>query len=353
MLHEFITENREEIIARTRAKVAARAAPRATEEELRNGVPLFLSQLAETLRLLKLTDEAIGVAAAEHGSALHGMGFTVSHVVHGYGDVCQAVTELADEMDAPITTDEFHTLNRCLDDAIAGAVTEYTRQRALSSADRETARLGALAHELRNHLYAAMMAFEILQRGDVGVGGSTAKVLARSLNGLRDLIARSLAEVRLEAPLQRRERVALSDFVEEVEIDAAMQANAHERELHVAPVERGVDIEVDRQILAAAVANLLQNAFKFTRAHGRVSLRTSTTPDRVLIEIEDECGGLPAGTIEELFRPFVRRSDDRTGLGLGLSISRRSVEANGGVLRAKDLPGIGCVFTIDLPRLSP
>jgi hypothetical protein len=52
-------------------------------------------------------------------------GFTVGQVVHGYGDVCQAVTDLAVEMGAPISTDDFRTLNRCLDDAIAGAVTEY------------------------------------------------------------------------------------------------------------------------------------------------------------------------------------------------------------------------------------
>jgi signal transduction histidine kinase len=71
------------------------------------------------------------------------------------------------------------------------------------------------------------------------------------------------------------------------------------------------------------------------------------------LDVEDACGGLPPGKIEELFRPFEQRGADRTGLGLGLSISQQGVEANGGVLRAHDLPGIGCVFTIDLPRLPP
>jgi signal transduction histidine kinase len=94
----------------------------------------------------------------------------------------------------------------------------------------------------------------------------------------------------------------------------------------------------------------LQNAFKFSRAHGHVSLTTSATPDSVLFEVEDECGGLPAGTAEELFLPFTQGGENRKGVGLGLSISRRGVEANGGKVHVRDLPGKGCVFTITLPR---
>jgi signal transduction histidine kinase len=82
-----------------------------------------------------------------------------------------------------------------------------------------------------------------------------------------------------------------------------------------------------------------------------VSLVTSWTPDRVLIDVADECGGLPPGEVDAMFRPFEQRGKDRTGLGLGLTISRRSIEAEGGLLRVRDVPGVGCVFTVDLPRL--
>ena len=64
-------------------------------------------------------------APAHHGRELRLQGFTVSQVVHDYGDVCQSITDLAMERDAPISVDDFRTLNRCLDDAIASAVTEY------------------------------------------------------------------------------------------------------------------------------------------------------------------------------------------------------------------------------------
>jgi signal transduction histidine kinase len=111
-------------------------------------------------------------------------------------------------------------------------------------------------------------------------------------------------------------------------------------------------VDADRQMLGSALSNLLQNAFKFTRRSGRVALTVRAPPDRILIEVEDQCGGLPPGKLDALFKPFEQASHDRSGLGLGLSISRRAVEANGGRLSVRDVPGTGCVFTIDLPRSS-
>jgi len=154
MLYEFIAVNREEIIRRCRAKVATRSVPPPTAAEIDHGVPVFLDQLVDALRLGLTSSPEIGRSAVRHGHDLLLQGFTVSQVVHDYGDVCQAITELAVAMNAPISTEDFGTLNRCLDDAIAGAVTEYGRARDQSTLDRESARaserLGFFAHELRN-----------------------------------------------------------------------------------------------------------------------------------------------------------------------------------------------------------
>ena len=292
-------------------------------------------------------------SATRHGAELRQAGFTVAQVVHDYGDVCQAVTELAIELESPISADEFKTLNRCLDEAIAQAVTEFARQRDVTLSDQRTERLGFFAHELRNLLGNAVLAFEVLKGGTVGIGGSTGAVLGRNLAALGELIDRSLAEVRLEAGLQRREYVPLAQLMEEVELAAAIQAKAFGHELTVTPVEAGVIIHVDRQLIAAALANLLQNAFKFSKPHAHVVLRTqtATAPDRVRIEIEDECGGLAPGEAKDLFRPFEQRGKDRSGLGLGLAIARESVVTNGGEVHARSLPGKGCIFTVELPRL--
>jgi signal transduction histidine kinase len=359
MLYEFVTTYRDSIIDRARAKLTARPWPSASSDELENGVPLFLTQLSEKLRSESTgaahSPGAIGSTATRHGRDLLALGFSVSQVVHDYGDICQAVTELAIELEIPIGADEFRTLNGCLDEAIARAVTEFAHPREESlSHQRPDRRMAFFAHELRNLLNSAFIAFEVLKSGTVGVGGSTGALLARSLTGLRDLIDRSLAEVRLEAELYRQEPVALAEFMEEVEVAAAIAARARTAQLTVTPIEGGIAINVDRQLLAAALANLLQNAFKFSRPNGHVVLRTdtATAPDRVLIEVEDECGGLPAGRTEDLFGMFEQRGTDRSGLGVGLAIARAGVEVNGGEIRVRDLPGRGCIFTIDLPRLA-
>jgi signal transduction histidine kinase len=356
MLHEILMTYRDEIIARSRAKVATRTAPQATRSELEHGVPLFLDQLVETLRGEQNTPDhpvssVIGDSAKRHGDELRQAGFTVAQVVHDYGNICQAVTELAVQRELPISTAEFRTLNRCLDDAIAGAVTEYARLSERSLSDERTERLGFFAHELRNLLSPALFAFEVLKGGSVAIGGSTGGVLGRNLVRLRDLINRTLAELRLETKLHHKERVPLASLIEEVELTASMEATARGQKLTVTPVERDVAINVDRQLIGAALANLLQNAFKFTRPNGHVTLRvdTATTTDRALIEVEDECGGLPGG--EDLFRPFEQRSSDRSGLGLGLAIARDGIVANDGEIRVRNMPGRGCVFIVDLPRL--
>jgi signal transduction histidine kinase len=357
MLKEFVSVNRDQIITRCRAKVATRSIPPPTEAEVDHGVPVFLDQLVDALRLGLSPNPEIGASAVLHGHDLLLQGLTVSQVVHDYGDVCQSITELALELSAPINTDDFRTLNRCLDEAIAGAVTQYGRERERSAVDgqtsRESERLGYFAHELRNLTNTALVAFEVLKTGDVGVGGSTGTVLHRSLLGLTALINSSLAEVRLTEGVKNREQFLVSGFIAEIAAAAALEANAREITFTVMPVEDGVAIEADRQVLAAVVRNLLQNAFKFTRPHTTVTLRVGATADRVLIEIEDECGGLPSGNANHLFRPFEQRSADRTGLGLGLAFSRWGAEANNGRITTRNLPEKGCVFAVNLPRVPP
>ena len=356
MLHEFIEVNRDEIIRRCRAKVAARSVPPPSDVEIDHGVPVFLDQLRDALRFGGMSPE-IGQSALRHGHDLLLQGCTVSQVVHDYGDICQAITDLAVEIEAPISTDDFRTLNRCLDDAIAGAVTEYGRERNQSSIDGESARgserLGYFVHEMRNLISTASYAFEVLRTGNVGVAGSTGMVLQRSLAASRTLIARSAAEVRLTQGTQNPETFLVSAFIEEIALTARLEADARSITFAVVCVDDGASIEADRQVLASVVGNLLQNAFKFTRPATTVTLTVGASAERVLIEIQDQCGGLPGGNVNELFRPFEQRASDRTGLGLGLAFSRWAVEANHGRIYARNLLERGCVFTVDLPRVSP
>ncbi len=353
MLHDFLVEHHAELAARAQQKLLRRGSSLVTADEISNGVPLFLDQLVVLLRGIEAPNSDIGSSAAAHGAELYARGFSVGQVVHGYGDVCQAITELAGELGAPISAEDFRVFNRCLDEAIARAVTEHTRLRELTHGDQHTEELGELAHELRNRLNAATLAYTVLREGTVGINGSTGDLLGRSLRGLQELINRSLTSVRLEAGGEhRRERIRVREFMEEIQLEAALIAETTGINFDIEAVLGDEEIEGDRAILSAALMNLLSNAFKFTHIGGCVLLTATTTAAHVVFDVEDQCGGLPAGTATKLFQPFLQHNTNRDGLGLGLSICRKGVEANGGAVRVVDLPGRGCIFSIDLPRAT-
>jgi signal transduction histidine kinase len=361
MLQEFIVANRERIIDRARLRVSERMAPKSTNANLEHGVPILLTQIVDALARVASTPtlHLVGLAAGRteiadtaglHGEELLRNGLTVGQVVNGYGDVCQVVTELAGEANVLISTHEFHAFNKCLDQAIAGAVTAFGGQRERDLAYEGTERLGILAHEMRNLLNTMTLSLAIIREGRVGLGGSTGAMLVRSVSALSALVDRSVAEVRLEAGIARLQRVSMVEFMEEMKVSGALHAEGYGLQFTMYPVDRDLMIDADRHLLASAVSNLLQNAFKFSRAHGHVSLATRFTADRVLIDVCDECGGLPPGKAQNLFRPFTQASTNRSGLGLGLSIALSAVRANAGDIHVRDIPGTGCVFTIDLPR---
>jgi signal transduction histidine kinase len=371
VLNEFLRENRTLLIDRCRLMVFGRSDPKATEHELAHGIPIFIDQLIKALTIEQslphpesrtLHDAAsagngheIGEMAALHGRDLHEQGFTLEQVVRDYGDVCQAVTQLAEETGAPIKIDEFRTLNRCLDNAIAGAVAEYALQKASAETENAyqalNAKLGHLAHELRNQLQIATYAIKAIKAGNVGLSGTTGAMLDRSLKAMSNLIDRSLAEVRITSGLPPRLHVVrLADFLSDVIAAGSMNPLARECRFTALPVDPNIEMNVDAEMLASAVGNLLQNAFKFTKPHTEVRLHAYQKNQRIFITVEDHCGGLPAGATNLLLVPFVQSGADRSGLGLGLDISRRSAEANGGTLRVRDKPGVGCAFTIELPQ---
>jgi hypothetical protein len=181
-LADFISEHRDELIGLCRAKVAARSSPPPTAADIEQGIPVLLTQLTEELRCGVPRTGEITDSARAHGRDLLLRGFTIEQVVHNYGDVCQAVTELAGETNIAISAEEFHTLNKCLDVAIAGAVTEYTREQD-STRDADLSELWSLVN-------SATVAFEALESGKVAVAGATGMVLRRALTGLRAYVDR-------------------------------------------------------------------------------------------------------------------------------------------------------------------
>ena len=220
MLHEFITANRTDLIRRCREKVAKRSGLTEASATTDRGVPLFLHQLAYTLRLEQSTlpredsepaptptVSDIGQAAALHGAELLRLGYSIDQVVHDYGDVCQAVTDLAVEQNLDISTDEFRTLNRCLDNAIADAVTAYGHGReGLNKGWSETLQdnLEYFSAEQERLVDIAIHAYSAIKTGNVGLNGATGALLLNALDELRFLGERILPETGL-APAAKKQ----------------------------------------------------------------------------------------------------------------------------------------------------
>jgi len=213
MLHDFITENRQELISRCRAKVVHRFAPSEVPPTVDHGVPMLLQQIIATLRceerkpvheeMASMPTPApteIGRTAALHGTELRRLGYSVDQVVHDYGDVCQSVTELAGEHQTNISVDEFRTLNQCLDNAIADAVTSFGIARQLqidNQAQTLHSRLNNFTEEHRRLVDIAIQSFFAIKGGDVGYSGATASLLVHTLGELRSLVERTLPEIHL------------------------------------------------------------------------------------------------------------------------------------------------------------
>ena len=206
MMSSFLAVHRDDLIRRCAAKVAQRPLRAGTEAQLGSGIRLFIAQLQRTLEAEErhqpleslrisgapggdaLALSEMGVSAMHHGKQLLELGFSVDQVVHGYGDLCQAVTDLAFELDAPFAVTEFRTLNRCLDNAIASAVTAFSTARDASAAQTQAhanERMEALHDAMRSSLAMASYAVAALELGNLPMSGATGAVLKKSLGDLR------------------------------------------------------------------------------------------------------------------------------------------------------------------------
>ena len=194
-----------------------------------------------------------------------------------------------------------------------------------------------------------ILAFHALKRSAVAINGSTGAVLGRSLMSLRQGIDLMLSEVRLEAGTHKAVRLPVSALIDDIGATGLLHSEDRHIQFTVEPIDPGLSIDADPQLIASALMNLLHNAFKNTPSGGSVVLRARAEGQRLLIETEDECGGIPQSK-EDLFQVFGnRRGSDQSGLGLGLSIARKAVWAHSGQTHVCNIPGKGCVFTIELP----
>jgi signal transduction histidine kinase len=355
-LHEVLAAKRDEVMRRWKANVQGTIAPEAMRPfELVNHLPTFLDEIISALREDAglpphgLSPEQSSTAAG-HGQQRLRLGFSLDAIVREYGALRDAIVATGRDAGVQITFRELHVLSDAMTAGIAHAVTEYTHQRDAELLRLANEHFAFVAHELRNPLSSATMALQSLKsKGQIPSEGRSAVALERALRSMSELIDHTLNVARIASGIElRRQPTMLRALLEEAEMGALSDAEEKGVELRLT-IEGDERIELDRRLASSALGNLVRNGVKYSHVGGVVEVRGSVSNGRVVIEIEDCCGGLPPGKVEEAFAPFVRFDERQSGFGLGLAIAKQAVDAHGGNIRVQNLPGKGCIFVLELP----
>jgi len=346
-LFGVLKTRKEVLVACWGAKIRATVTAPVTTAELLDRIPAFVDEIIAALYPGAVPMPSTSGNAEEHGAQRLGLRFDVAEVVREYGLLQDCIIEIARDAGAAIDAREQLVISRWINSGIADAIAQYVKRRD-EERDRQTSEhFGFIAHELRNPLSAARVAVHRL-RGNERAAGRAADMLDRSLRRASDMIDNALSHTSMQLGVDpQMEPLALADLLRDIEQDASVEAQARGIDLEIAPAGDLV-ISADPRLLRSAVFNLVHNALKFSPAGSTVAVRAHPAPSGVAVDVADACGGLPPGQIEDLFTPRVQRGEDRSGFGLGLAIARQAVEAHGGKIRVRDVPGSGCVFTIEL-----
>jgi signal transduction histidine kinase len=278
------------------------------------------------------------------------LGFDVWEVVREYGLLEECVSDFAAADQLAVPAQDQKNLAAWMNKRLADAVAQYVRQRDLERDRQASEHLGFLAHELRNPLNAARLALERLRSAELAGGGRAVEILDRSLRRTSQLIEDALAQASLRLGLEPCiETIELRPFVDELEREATIDGESKNVQVDVA-VPPDLAVAADPRLLRSVLANFLANAVKFSRPNTQVRVSATRTGGDVTLDVADGCGGLPAGKAEELFKPLVQRSENRSGYGLGLAIASEAAAAHSGRISVRDVPGRGCVFSLTLPN---
>lgn len=290
-----------------------------------------------------------GAASSAHGSQRLRVGFDLAEVIREYEIFTECILDEVEAVGGSISTRAFRRVQALLNGGRARAVSAYIERRDAEMARAQAQHIAFVAHELRNPLMSAFMGLTALQRSAPSPDDWALSLVTRNLTALRDLIDEVLTADRLAGQVQlAREPFDLRALLEQIVADARLSA-APRRVQIVLNAPGALTLSGDRRLLRSAISNVLGNAVKFTHEGGAIHLRAQPHENGITIEVEDHCGGLPEGNVAELFEPFVQRGENRTGFGLGLAIVKQALQAHGGSVRVRNMPGKGCVFRLEVP----
>ena len=351
-LHDVLAATRDEVIERWKAQIRGTLAPQAMPtSELIDHIPEFVDEIVFALQAdAGFAAPDVVATAAGHGAQRLRLGFSLESVVREYGALRDAIVDTARAASAEITFRELQVLFDAMVDGIARAVAEYTRQRDAELSRQANEHFAFVAHELRDPLSSASTAFQLLKaKQQLPADSRAVGALERGIIRATELIDQTLEMARVASGIELRARpTTLAKLFDEAEVSSVAEADAKDIDIRIIVTGEDV-IALDTRLVRSALGNLVRNAVKYTPSGHRVEVRGHVTDGRAVIEVEDRCGGLPPGKVEEAFGPFVRLTRREKGFGLGLAIAKQAVDAHGGSIRVQNLPGRGCIFVLEFP----
>jgi len=223
--------------------------------------------------------------------------------------------------------------------------------------------LANVSHELRTPLARMRVALDLAAEGDSAMARESLGEIAHDLDELEQLVGDVLANGRLvgadrnwSAAVLRREHVPVADLVSRATSRFSTHHSRRALEVEMDADVLRATISVDVALLRRALDNLLDNAVKYSDEASTITLRARLSADSVILIIEDHGIGIEAVDLAKVGTPFFRTDQSRSrttgGVGLGLSLARRIVEAHGGVVDIASEPLVGTTLHITLPRTS-
>lgn len=361
-LYSLLTERRAEVTAYCQGKLET-SCSLPSDAQFKLGADSTYEAVSEAIRLKGIDtggltevihdDEAITALGVRQGQEFYRQKRSISALVQSFAAMGHGISEFAQAADCEWTAMEATSLDKTIDAMMQQAIREYEALQSANMTEGQFLRLDHLLHELRNYLSNAVMAHNILERSSFGKSDSTcSSILKYSHQQMTELLdrAQSLYRTSKEPNLEGAVH-SVSEILKEIETAARPGASTRGVSI-VVESDPNLWIKADRHLMLSAIANLVQNAIKYTNRQTEVKIRAFEESDQIVIEVEDRCGGLHEGEIERLFQPYVRGNSPEPGMGLGLWIARQAVEQNRGRIEARGLPNVGCVFGIRLPKLA-
>ncbi len=221
--------------------------------------------------------------------------------------------------------------------------------------------LGDISHELRSPLARLGVALGLARQRSGPEAQSALARIERESENLNEMISQLLTLTRLESGTDGRKRteVDLDALVREVSDDADFEARSLNRSVQVVASDK-CSINGVEDLLRSAVENVVRNAVRFTPEGTAVEValrkQNGSSDNYAVISVRDRGNGVPAESLEKIFRPFYRTEDARDrqsggGTGLGLAITERAVRMHGGSIQAANAPdgGLSVEMRFHLP----